>query len=99
MSDSEQKIYTCPMHPEIEQERPGMCPECGMALVPNKSRPHRGRGSQISQAKSGHAGHSTRMFLKKFWVRLVLTVPVIFLHFRGDGGYWGYLGLMLGSAV
>ncbi len=27
-------IYTCPMHPEIEQEGPGECPKCGMALEP-----------------------------------------------------------------
>ena len=25
-------IYTCPMHPEIEQDHPGPCPKCGMAL-------------------------------------------------------------------
>lgn len=25
-------IYTCPMHPEIEQQAPGSCPKCGMAL-------------------------------------------------------------------
>ncbi len=25
-------IYTCPMHPEIEQKGPGSCPKCGMAL-------------------------------------------------------------------
>ena len=25
--------YTCPMHPEIMQERPGMYPECGMNLA------------------------------------------------------------------
>ena len=24
--------YTCPMHPEIKQTRPGNCPKCGMAL-------------------------------------------------------------------
>ena len=24
--------YTCPMHPEIEQEGPGTCTKCGMAL-------------------------------------------------------------------
>ncbi|MDR4503292.1 MAG: heavy metal translocating P-type ATPase [Candidatus Scalindua sp.] len=24
--------YTCPMHPEISQSRPGICPKCGMAL-------------------------------------------------------------------
>ena len=27
-------IYTCPMHPEIQQDRPGSCPKCGMALEP-----------------------------------------------------------------
>ena len=27
-------VYTCPMHPEIEQIGPGACPICGMALEP-----------------------------------------------------------------
>src|SRR6185503_9503941 len=27
-------LYTCPMHPEIVQEGPGICPICGMALEP-----------------------------------------------------------------
>ena len=27
-------IYTCPMHPEVEQIGPGSCPKCGMALEP-----------------------------------------------------------------
>jgi Cu+-exporting ATPase len=27
-------IFTCPMHPEIQQEGPGPCPKCGMALEP-----------------------------------------------------------------
>lgn len=26
--------YTCPMHPEIQQDHPGDCPKCGMALEP-----------------------------------------------------------------
>lgn len=28
----ESATYTCPMHPEIEQQGPGTCPKCGMAL-------------------------------------------------------------------
>ncbi len=28
------KTYTCPMHPEIQQQGPGNCPKCGMALEP-----------------------------------------------------------------
>jgi len=27
-------IYTCPMHPEIREKKPGPCPICGMALEP-----------------------------------------------------------------
>jgi len=27
-------LYTCPMHPKIEQQGPGACPKCGMALEP-----------------------------------------------------------------
>ena len=26
--------YTCPMHPEVRQDGPGACPDCGMALEP-----------------------------------------------------------------
>ncbi|RFC33695.1 MAG: Cu+-exporting ATPase [Candidatus Nitrotoga sp. MKT] len=26
--------YTCPMHPEVHQATPGLCPKCGMALEP-----------------------------------------------------------------
>ena len=28
------KVFTCPMHPEVQQEGPGSCPKCGMALEP-----------------------------------------------------------------
>ncbi|MEN8135469.1 MAG: heavy metal translocating P-type ATPase [Thermodesulfobacteriota bacterium] len=33
------RIYTCPMHPEIEQGEPGTCPKCGMALEPLTTAP------------------------------------------------------------
>jgi len=32
LSSASSAIYTCPMHPEIEQQGPGSCPKCGMAL-------------------------------------------------------------------
>ena len=28
------RVYTCPMHPEVRQPRPGSCPKCGMSLEP-----------------------------------------------------------------
>ena len=63
----ETTVYTCPMHPEIRQESTGMCPECGMQLVPAKKKKNAGK----------HAGHSTAVFLRKFWVSLILTIPVV----------------------
>jgi Cu+-exporting ATPase len=32
-------MYTCPMHPEVRQDRPGTCPKCGMALEPVSAAP------------------------------------------------------------
>jgi hypothetical protein len=29
-------IYTCVMHPEVQSDKPGRCPICGMKLVPKK---------------------------------------------------------------
>jgi len=40
---ADQRIYTCPMHPEVRQRGPGSCPKCGMALeliAPAPARPH-----------------------------------------------------------
>ena len=28
--------YTCSMHPEVVQDKPGDCPKCGMKLVEKK---------------------------------------------------------------
>jgi Cu+-exporting ATPase len=27
-------VHICPMHPEVRQDKPGLCPKCGMALEP-----------------------------------------------------------------
>lgn len=40
------KLWVCPMHPEIIQDHPGMCPICGMDLV------------EMEPATKSHAGHS-----------------------------------------
>lgn len=60
------------MHPEITRDTPGICPECGMSLVSAKDHKNHER---VEHDK--HAGHSTEMFLRKFWVSLILTVPVV----------------------
>lgn len=32
--EEQNQLYTCPMHPQIIQDKPGECPICGMKLVP-----------------------------------------------------------------
>jgi len=34
VQDSETKIWTCSMHPQIRMKAPGKCPICGMELIP-----------------------------------------------------------------
>ncbi len=34
MDDADNKMYTCPMHPDVVRDHPGRCPDCGMNLVP-----------------------------------------------------------------
>lgn len=51
-------VYTCPMHPEIEQAEPGRCPACGMALVPEK-RSGSGPGKEATGSEP-HGEHHGR---------------------------------------
>src|SRR3989338_5866304 len=66
-------VYSCPMHPEIQRERPGMCPECGMQLVPAALKQKKSADAKVMADK--HAGHSTQIFLRKFFVSFALTIP------------------------
>jgi Cu+-exporting ATPase len=55
------------MHPEVEQDHPGACPKCGMTLEPKT----------IGDEEHEHG--ATRSLSRKFWIALVLTIPVLFL--------------------
>jgi Cu+-exporting ATPase len=61
-------IYTCPMHPEIEQDRPGNCPKCGMTLELKTI----GAGDEEEQKE-------IRSLSRKFWSALILTIPVLLI--------------------
>jgi len=70
-------IYTCPMHPEIRQVGPGSCPICGMALEP-----------EIASADTGPNPELVDM-TRRFWIGLVLTLPVFTLEMGGHfGAHW-----------
>jgi len=32
-AEAEKVSYTCPMHPEVNSDKPGKCPKCGMELI------------------------------------------------------------------
>ena len=35
-TEEQERMYTCPMHPEVRQREPGTCPKCGMELEPEE---------------------------------------------------------------
>ena len=59
--------YTCPMDPEIVRDQPGSCPICGMALEP------------MAITAEEEESPELRDMQRRFWVSLVLTVPVFLL--------------------
>jgi len=61
-------IYTCPMHPQIQQDRPGNCLICGMTLEPKTI----GAGDEEERRE-------VNSLSRKFWIALVLTIPVLIL--------------------
>src|SRR5215468_10556296 len=77
-------IYTCPMHPQIRQPGPGNCPICGMALEP-----------EVATADSG-PNHELLDMTRRFWIGLVLAVPVFLLEM---GGHLTGLTMLLGREL
>jgi P-type Cu+ transporter len=61
-------IYTCPMHPQIEQDHLGNCPICGMTLEPK---------TQIAGNEEENA--ELRDMTRRFWIGAVLALPVFVL--------------------
>ena len=105
MTEESVIAYTCPMHPEIKRNKPGMCPECGMNLV--KSKDLKTKDNE-KETHGKHEGHSLGVFIRKFWISLILTIPIILYSdivenlFRFEAPSFngsGYVPLILGSAV
>lgn len=81
-------IYTCPMHPQIRQVGPGNCPICGMALEP-----------VVASAESAE-NHELKDMTRRFWIGLVLTLPVLTLEMGGHlTGLNHYLGLQASNYI
>jgi len=67
-------IYTCPMHPEVQQVGPGACPLCGMALEPETVTADAGPNPELAD------------MTRRLWVASALAAPVFVLEMGGHVG-------------
>ncbi len=54
------------MCPEVESDKPGACPKCGMALEPKKT----GEGGEEENVE-------LKSMTRRFWIGIALTVPIL----------------------
>ncbi|UIK03991.1 copper-transporting P-type ATPase [Neorhizobium galegae] len=75
-------IYICPMHPQVRQIGPGNCPICGMTLEPETPAVETGPSPELVDMQ------------RRFWIGLVLALPVLALEM---GGHLTNLHVLLGA--
>ncbi|WP_372802072.1 heavy metal translocating P-type ATPase [Lutibacter sp.] len=63
---SQETTYTCPMHPEIIQNTPGLCPKCGMDLV-------------LMEPSKSEEDKTYKELVKKMKISALLAIPVFFI--------------------
>jgi Cu+-exporting ATPase len=62
-------IYTCPMHPEVQQDHPGNCPKCGMTL----------ELKTVTAGTGKEENTELRDMTRRLWLGAALTLPVFVL--------------------
>ncbi|MAU40064.1 MAG: copper-translocating P-type ATPase [Kordiimonas sp.] len=70
-------VYTCPMHPEVRSPGPGSCPLCGMGLEPET----------VTAVDEGPNPELVD-FNKRFWVGVLLSVPLLVLSMSPIFGFY-----------
>jgi Cu+-exporting ATPase len=60
--------WTCPMHPQIVRDGPGNCPICGMTL------------ERLTVTAQTQPNQELKDMSRRFWVGLVLALPVFLLE-------------------
>ncbi len=88
MNSDIKTIYTCPMHPEVVKNEPGLCPGCGMALIPKEVG---GKTDRYDISELSHKDHESAMtnpqmakkmeadMRRRFLISFLLSIP-IFLY-------------------
>lgn len=81
------------MHPQVIKDEPGKCPLCGMDLVKmggsqkmphshhhhTEHADHSGHSHPAEDVYDKHEGHHTGDFMRRFWISLVITFPILLL--------------------
>ena len=62
-------IYTCPMHPEVQQDHAGDCPKCGMTL----------ELKAVTAGTDDEESAELRDMTRRFWIGAALALPVFVL--------------------
>jgi Cu+-exporting ATPase len=62
-------MYVCPMHPEVKNARPGICPKCGMALEPETF-----QVGNLAEDKT-----ELLDMLRRFVLAAMLSIPTVIL--------------------
>ena len=71
LSSMAEMSYICPMHPQVRQSDPGVCPLCGMALESVMGTDISGKSAELQDTS------------KRFWIGLALSIPIISLEMSG----------------
>jgi P-type Cu+ transporter len=85
--------FTCPMHPEIRQNGPGICPKCGMALEP------------VMPTTAVEANPELEDFRQRFWWTLPLTILLVVIAMTGSavdellGDWRAHVELLIATPV
>ena len=97
VGEGEAVLYICPMDPEIEQDHPGACPICGMALEPKVITLDAGPNPELLDMQ------------RRFWTAAALALPVFVLTMgdmvtggslmMGRGALVNWVGLLFSTPV
>lgn len=80
-------LYTCPMHPKIQQDKPGFCPICGMDLEP------------AGVTSSGDEESQLRAITRRFYISAFLSLPIVLLGMFWPGKISGIVQALLATPV
>jgi len=85
---SDKEVYTCPMHPQIVQDRPGQCPICGMDLVKEEEIDQE---EQSDHDLDGADISSVKLSPSQQVLANVQTERVKTMQFQGEKTFNGYV--------